>query len=399
MIKEYLAGTGLYYDNYLFIDDDCITNAKDINKLFGLMDSNGFQVLHPAIEPKYNANTIIHPNFDTEYRITTWTEISSLFMTKDYLAQVIDLLSTNTSGWGLPELMYNKTNIPYIIYDGVTVQDGRPLNEGYKPLYNNIQDAYKELEESLKDIEIEHKIIGFKLKNLLSFPIIFSKEKVSYLEDCIKSLPEGSEIVLVETIKDEEKEGLHNIQYVDKNMITAEYYYKEWDYSKARNAAKSLSTRQIIFSIDSDERLAQHQHTAIIKQALDLYKSDFTALQIRNVSLTPTYAAEGTWENSIVEQVKIFKNIPHLQWKGKIHETIDLDIVEKGLKYADSNIIVHHIGYETDLDTMIDKAKSRLLGLLTMEEPTKYEPYLNYVIQEATNIKILENKKKGISWH
>jgi hypothetical protein len=218
-------------------------------------------------------------------------------------------------------------------------------------------------------------------------------EKVHYLEDCIKSLPDGSEIVLVETIKDEEKEGLQDVTRLN-NVIQAKYYYKEWDYSKARNAAKSLCTRQIIFSIDSDERLSQHQHTAIIKAAIDLNKSDFGGLKVRNISIAPLPSAPGSNAANISEQVRICKNIPQIHWQFSVHENLEKSMRDNGLQYADSNILINHIGYDTKPEILRDKHITRLNMLLADKECHSEPLYFQYVINESLSLdyynKVLE---------
>ncbi len=393
LIKDYLNYNGIKYDNYCFIDDDTGIDAEGINKIFEFIDKTNIEVCHPAVESKNQPNQIIQPNPDTEYRFTNWTEIQCLFMKKGYLGKVVDLFGINVSGWGMPDLMYVRTDIPYCIYDLVTVQHCRATNTGIDPLYSDINTAFDELNEVKSGIEkYEYKVLGFKLRNMLSFCIIFDQNKAYYLPDCIQSLPEGSEIVLLETIQSDEKQGIDG--YVKNgNNIYAKYYYKEWNYSDARNACKSLAARPVIFSIDSDERLLAHQHTAIIKAALDLYKSDFMGYQVRNISCYPNWENNTMYSYQVSECVRIFKNIPQLSWKGKVHETIDQSMIEQGFKYSDSNIMLHHIGYEADIDTMLEKSHKRLKALISTDEPLKHETYYKYVIQEAHNIKVLETIK------
>lgn len=398
LCRQFIIDTHLNdkYDYFLFIDDDCVTTAADINGLFAVMQSDGFKVLHPAIEPKYNINTMIHPNYETEYRVTNWSEISSLFMSKEYLNEVIDLFDTNESGWGLPELFFNRTQTPFIIYDAITVQDGRPLHGGYMPLYDTLEGAYKECAEAVDGIQYEHKVLGFKLKNLLSFCIIYDTNKAHYIPDCIGSLPKDSEIVLVETIQDAEKEGIEDVKTTN-NHIYAKYYYKDWNYSDARNACKALATRPVIFSIDSDERLAEYQHTAIIKAALDLYKSEFVGLKVRNISIAPVPTLPGNYAATTTEQIRIFRNIPQLRWQAAVHENIEMSMQEAGLQYADSNILIHHIGYETDVVTLRDKHLNRLKMLINDDNYRNNPNYLQYIINESMNFKYYHDITKGES--
>jgi hypothetical protein len=210
------------------------------------------------------------------------------------------------------------------------------------------------------------------------------------MPDCINSLPPDSEVVLVETIKDDEKSGLDEITK-NGNNIYAKYYYKEWSYCAARNACKSLATRPIIFSIDSDERLAQHQHTAILKAALDLNRSEFAGLKNRNISMAPLPTMPGNYAATISEQVRIFRNIPQLTWQGIIHENIEKSMLDNGWLYADSNILIHHVGYEVDPQTLRDKHLDRLKGLINDEKNRNEPSYMQYIITEAERFTYYNN--------
>lgn len=396
LIKEYLEENGLQHENYLFIDDDTGINNLEINEIFKFMSRNKIPVLHPAVVPFNQPNTLIHPNNDCEYRFTNWTEIQCLFMSKEYLSEVIEYFDVNTSGWGLPELMFNKTKTPYLIYDTIPILHIRHTNSGVNPLYD-METAYNELNEVLQTTEFyEKKVLQYKPKNIISFPIIFNKEKAHYLPDLLDSLPENSEIILMETIPiaDEDKgEGIFNVRR-SGNIVTAQYYYKLFNYAKARNACKSLATRPILFSIDSDERLLKHQNTELIQTAINLNKSEHGALQVRNFGTVTEYEENGKFLASLTEQVRIFKNLPEIKWDCTVHEVLDKSLLAAGLTYTDSNIFIHHVGYQIDKKSMLDKARNRIEMLIRDGDAFNDNFYYDYLKKEVNNFEYWRDNLK-----
>jgi hypothetical protein len=79
------------------------------------------------------------------------------------------------------------------------------------------------------------------------------------------------------------------------------------------------------------------------------------------------------------------------------HETVDKNIIKLGLKINDSTIHLHHLGYERNLDEMIEKANRNLKILWKnpelMKEPEKYQ----YMLNTSVFIKQLEEKRNGIN--
>lgn len=384
MIKEYLEVNGLEYEYYLFINDDTGIAAGQINKCFEIMSGTGIKALHPAVCDLNRPDTMLYPNDECEYRFANWAGTQCIFMSKDYLAQVIGIFDANLPVCRLPELFYNRTGIPFCIYDIMPVFHLREPNPCLGQLHGCPDGEYGEYNKSIENTKYEKKVLSFKLRNIISFCIIFDREKLHYLPDCINSLPEDSEIVLVETTHSDSQEGLDEIQNLG-NKIFAKYNYKDWDWSKARNACKSLAKRPVIFSIDSDERIAVFQHTAIIKAALDLHKSDFAGLKVRNISIAPVHSLPGNYNSTVTEQVRIFKNIPQLQWRAKCHENIEMSMYDIGMAYADSNILIHHVGYDTRPEVLMEKHRNRLRMLINDNDYRNLEGYFEYIVRESVN--------------
>ncbi len=383
-VRQYIENSGIEYDYYCLIDGNTAISAKALNNCFEFMASSGIKILHPAISNS-GPDSIMHPNPDTEYRFANRIYTKCLFVTGEILQQLFAEIETCRDEFLLPEFFLEKTGIPCCIYDteqAIVLPGEEVENCGYGGYYPGVGGDIKDTGGNIHTDE--GKVLSFKLRNIISFPIIYSLDKAHDLPDLLESLPPGSEIILMETIKSDIKEGVCEIEKAGSH-VSAKYYYKEWDYSKARNACKSLASAPVIFSIDSDERLAAFQHTAILKAALDLYKSGFAGLKVRNISTAAVHSAPGNYSCTVTEQVRIFKNIPQLQWRAKCHENIEMSMYECGLAFADSNILIHHTGYDTRPDVLRDKHLNRLKMLISDNEYRGTEGYFEYIVKESIN--------------
>jgi hypothetical protein len=216
------------------------------------------------------------------------------------------------------------------------------------------------------------------------------------------TIPPDSEIVLVETIPIEQNNiPIEDVMKLDKISgieisedglrIHAKYYYNNWSYSKARNAAKSLATRPVIFSLDSDERILRHQWNMILKDCLDLEYSDYLGISTNTLSVN-RHINNGKGQNQVSHntRVSIFKNIPELYFTGSVHETIDRRILELKKRYKDSAIKIDHVGYDIKPELLRDKALNRIRTYLNNADDLKDEFNFDKFIQECANYKIFK---------
>ena len=204
---------------------------------------------------------------------------------------------------------------------------------------------------------------------MLSICILYHDGDRHFLKGLAATLPAGCEVVLLHT-----QEGSEDtVTAVERkpNGVHAEYTYTgKLDLSKARNEAKKLASRSFILSLDPDERLLTHQHQDL-QNTLYYAKPDVGAFIMRNFYVIPAIAEQnGYARHEILVQMKLFRNLPELHWDAPAHETIDKSLIESGYGVQDTNLFVHHIGYECTLAEFTAKIErnNRLIG----ENPGDY---------------------------
>jgi tetratricopeptide (TPR) repeat protein len=137
----------------------------------------------------------------------------------------------------------------------------------------------------------------------------------------------------------------------------------EWceDFSAARNFALSLATANWILSIDADEEVG-----AETKNALDraVIRPQFGGFDIEIVN----YLGAGVDGDQFRHcPTRLFRNLPGVQFSGRVHEQINPSLVELGLPWArlEGASILHH-GYRPEV--MDEKGKiDRTIDLLEKE--------------------------------
>ena len=67
----------------------------------------------------------------------------------------------------------------------------------------------------------------------------------------------------------------------------------------------------------------------------------------------------------VVDQARLFRNLPDLRWHYRVHEQIFVGLKERGAKEVRTDIIIEHLGYQ-DPDTRRHK-RERNLRLLHMD--------------------------------
>jgi glycosyltransferase involved in cell wall biosynthesis len=145
------------------------------------------------------------------------------------------------------------------------------------------------------------------------------KNEEAMLGRCLESVKNADEIIIVDTGSIDKTEEIAS-KYTDK------VFDFEWcdDFAKARNFAASKATGDWILSIDADEVLDEGGIEAI-----------------RNLLFTSKHAIGINLKcaNNSYHVPRLFRNIPSVQWKGRIHEIInvtDFDRFGVGITYGSS---------------------------------------------------------------
>lgn len=170
-----------------------------------------------------------------------------------------------------------------------------------------MDDSYKKQTDSLN---WKHDFDLFRKRNcMLSVALIVRNEK-DMLAECLKSVKGADEIVVCDTgSTDNTVEIAHSFGAT----VYTDYVWND-DFAEARNYAVSKCTGDWILSIDADEVL-EEGGVEKIKRLLSTSKH---AIGIQMTSGNMKYHVP-----------RLFRNIPSVEWRGRIHEIINVSDYEK----------------------------------------------------------------------
>lgn len=136
------------YKYILFLDDDVLISARDINKLFETATKNEFKLCqaslsedsHTGLNVLYNKNN--HPG---DYRLVSGVEIMMPLISTDALKFVASIFTMNISGWGLDIkiglMIRGKYGEKVAVIDSVTAVHRGVPNQYHGAYYKLIYDA------------------------------------------------------------------------------------------------------------------------------------------------------------------------------------------------------------------------------------------------------------------
>ena len=416
LIHHYLKDKELNYDYYLFLDDDILTTAEDLNKFFAICRQYQTKISHPAVIG-YNHHQLLKPDNNYLLTFTDWVELQAVCFRRDKLAELLDTFTENKSGYGLPELWWKRSITPwgedlrlFAIINEVVVNHTRPYGQTYE-----LSEAVKEIKELYKKHNIESTkkaVLARVYKGRYSVVIIFSQEDQKHIQKCLDTVPPEAEIILVKTVPVSVDESYHSgrLWYKDWELTNvtkgvkhtfAEFHYLDVedsgiipDFSAARNAAKSLATREWILSLDADERLITDQHE-LINEAIEHAPGDIGGFISGNVSNIANVKDEKGMFRNISRQVRLFRNLNGLDWTGRGHETVEFSIEELGLKIQEIPLCLFHTGYNTDYKTMEAKLNRNLDRMLKDGNPMRYKELIKREVKALTKFEEKNNGSKS----
>ncbi len=186
------------------------------------------------------------------------------------------------------------------------------------------------------------------------------KNEEKNLPDCLRSV-EGlfGEIVIADT------GSADNTRDVARRFGARVVEFPWCDsFGAARNASLGAATGKWVMWLDADDRLDEENRRRLrdvltgLGDELDAY-----AMKVRSV-LDP-----GRTAFRLLDQVRLFRNLPQIRWDYRIHEQI-LPAVNRlggGVRWAD--VVIDHVGYQ---DPALRQGKlDRNLRLLEMEAAEK----------------------------
>lgn len=169
----------------------------------------------------------------------------------------------------------------------------------------------------------------------ISFLITTHNEDVT-----LKNLIERLELYLLSlqaeiVIIDDHSDNLNTLEIFKTHNLNVHKHSLNKDYSAQKNYGKSMSKSNWIFQIDADE-LPSEFLLQNLKELLELNPTTelFYVPRVNDFKgITEDHAKKWGWKLSdwngkrIVNfpdfQTRIFKNLPHIEWKKKLHERIE----------------------------------------------------------------------------
>ena len=199
------------------------------------------------------------------------------------------------------------------------------------------------------------------------------KNEEKYLRDCLLSIKNvADEIVIVDTGSNDKTKQI-------AAEFSASVYDFVWinDFSAARNFSLQKSTGDWILYIDADERLDNDSIPELKKIISD---KSLTGCYCTVIS----YDSEGSRDNTL-RYPRLFFNSPEIKFEGKVHEQIGASLLNNNYKLVNSNILIHHIGYNISKEEQEKKAL-RNLALLKEEYEHNKTAYIAFQLAQSYSV-------------
>lgn len=218
--------------------------------------------------------------------------------------------------------------------------------------------------------------------NLVSICVPYSTD--DNLKEWRDSLPQtGIQVVSCRTLV---KPSLEHVEWklygATEELVGLECSFpsmdKDFDFSYVRNLLDEHATSEWIIHIDSDERLAiPHDEFWDIMETLNESEADCAYLSIGGITheKEPIGPVRKRYNNP---SLRIHRKRANLKWKGICHET--LDIGDREITSADTDILLYHKGYAIDKDEMLNKCTRNAKLLVREYAREDSERNWNYLI-------------------
>ena len=171
------------------------------------------------------------------------------------------------------------------------------------------------------------------------------KNEEDYLKACLESV-EGvvDEIIVVDTGSTDETVAI-------AEQFDAEVHHIPWndDFAEARNESIKHASGDWIFQLDADERLDPES-----KKELRDWLEDNSKMYASVLIDSPK---EENKKGHISRAHRLFRNLPGIEYSGRIHEQISPSASKLKGEEGFSNIKVLHLGYDKDEGEMQEKSE------------------------------------------
>lgn len=277
------------------------------------------------------------------------------------------------------DMNVDASSIPSYLVGGMLEGINEVINNDtqYKPIGEVLQ-SVEDLERMQAQVREQHeaevsaalesaKVASLRAKcNKLSFVVITTEADAVMIPRMLSTLPKNVEVVIVLNKKAQEESFNVDGEYVEDDRIIriATWEYKTFSFSKARNYSIELASYEWCIWIDSDDVLLPHQHADILK--IPNIEPGIGGIEFGCAGYhSPLESVEGG-EYYAAPHLRAFRKLEGVRFKGLIHEQIRPQIEEKKLGILRSQLMVVHLGYCANEQSLRAKI-NRNLSLLKLQ--------------------------------
>lgn len=231
---------------------------------------------------------------------------------------------------------------------------------------------------------------------ILDVVIMYCEKDMKYLPEAISTLPEFCNVILVETISTNTPDWQIEVKNIQNGLIEAILTYpnNDFQFDKARNLTNQLCESDWILQLDADERLLTHQHGLLLKYLRHL-DSDYWAINTGLVNNFNFQDRSGLRKKEIQNVVKIYRNNGVIKYEYPIHETVCIIIDKHNKMICDSEIIIHHVGYEIPVEELIKKLDRNIMKIWEYSYLRNIDIFKNYLEKSIISINQLRGYSNG----
>ncbi len=196
------------------------------------------------------------------------------------------------------------------------------------------------------------------------------KDEESNIADCLATLDDWiDELCVVDTgSADKTKEIIKEVW--KKSLIMTDEKWND-DFSEVRNKSIELATKDWIFIIDADERVAP-EYGKSLKDTMLKMQPDIFTVNLINFGGNPVKARNQT------KQLRVYKNLYGPKYEGRFHNRA---IVHENAKTIHTDFILKHYGDAApeELSTQKIERRRRMAKKMVEEEPDNPWTWFHYV--------------------
>ena len=186
------------------------------------------------------------------------------------------------------------------------------------------------------------------------------KNEEAVLERCLQSARDlVEEIIVVDTGSTDSTKAIaesFGAKVIDFTWVDS--------FSAARNESIHHATGEWVLWLDADEWLDDLNRDRLRKLLANLPESNLAFVMRQSSPLESGQAV------TAVDQVRLFRNLPGVEWRYRVHEQILLSLREHGAEVAVTDIVIAHSGFSqpTNQSGKVDR-NLRLLEREVEEQP------------------------------